>query len=440
MKRFSISRGLRAAPQFALYAAAAFVIGVACETTKGPTEPAPIDLISNEVILEWNVIAHDALMAQDEYANPLVATRVFAMMHAAQHDAINAIDPLYASYAFDGESDGSARDADPVAAAAAAAHGVLSALFPDQTASLNASLTSTLEGVSSVAAALGVAVGQQAAYAILDLREADGSDTPPVGDYVPETGPGSYQPTPPFGFAFAPGWSSVTPFGLTHAAQFRSPAPPALDGSVYATAFDEVRTVGVAASVSRTEDQTSYAKFWYEFSDIGWNRVGRTVAAERELGLQSTARLFALLNFAMADAYIAGWDSKYHYDLWRPYTAIREAATDGNDDTAPEADWEPLMPTPPVQDYPSTHSALGNAAAAVLAYVFGDNVSFTFPSSSAEPVMSTRSFTSFSQAADENADSRVMAGIHFRFACEAGQELGNDIGQWVVENHLRPRN
>lgn len=121
-------------------------------------------------------------------------------------------------------------------------------------------------------------------------------------------------------------------------------------------------------------------------------------------------------------------------------TAIPEAATDGNDYTAPEADWEPLMPTPPVQDYPSTHSALGNAAATVLASVFGDNVSFTFPSTTAEPAMSARSFTSFTQAADENADSRVMAGIHFRFACEAGQYLGNDIGQWVVENHLRPRN
>jgi hypothetical protein len=142
---------------------------------------------------------------------------------------------------------------------------------------------------------------------------------------------------------------------------------------------------------------------------------------------------------ALSDAYVAGWDAKYHYDLWRPYTAIREADTDGNPASSADPEWEPAEPTPPVQDYPSTHSALGNAAAAVLASVFGDETGFTFASSSADPAQPTRSFSSFSQAADENADSRVMGGLHFRFACDAGQELGREVGGWTVTNQLRRR-
>lgn len=440
MRYGSFHRGSAAVARIAVIGTVALAALAGCDANSSPTEPAPIDLRSNDVILAWNTIAYDALMAHDEYQNPLVATRVYAMVHVAQHDAINAIDPIYESYSFHGGAAGADADADPVVAAAAAAHGVLSALYPEQTATFDAQLELALADVPEGSdGPRGVALGAQAAAAILAQRSDDGSDTPPVGDYVPGADAGDYQPTPPFGFAFAPGWRDVQPFALTAAAQFRSPPPPALDGEQYATDFDEVREIGRDMSETRTPEQTAYAKFWYEFSDIGWNRVGRVVAADEELGLQSTARLFALLNMAMADAYIAGWDSKYHYDLWRPYTAIREAGTDGNDATAQEAHWEPLMPTPPVQDYPSTHAALGNAAAAVLAAVFGDALDFTFPSTSAEPALSSRTFSSFSQAADENADSRVMAGIHFRFAVAAGQELGRQVGQWTVGNHLRMR-
>jgi hypothetical protein len=191
-------------------------------------------------------------------------------------------------------------------------------------------------------------------------------------------------------------------------------------------------------STARSADQSAYAKFWYEFSEAGWNRVARTVASNKRLSLVESARLFALVDMALADSYIAGWDSKIHHNFWRPYTAIRSAANDGNDATTADKEWEPSEPTPPVHDYPSTHSALGNAAAAVLAKLLGDNTTFTMTSFTAIPAGSTRSFTSFSQAANENADSRVMAGIHFRFSCEAGQELGNKIGNWIADNHLRP--
>jgi hypothetical protein len=145
---------------------------------------------------------------------------------------------------------------------------------------------------------------------------------------------------------------------------------------------------------------------------------------------------------AMADAYIAGWDSKFHYNLWRPYTAIRHADNDGNSGTIGDSEWEAEMPTPPVQDYPSTHSALGNAAATVIANLLEGSTSFTMISPTAAPANSnsSRSFNSVKQAADENADSRVQAGIHFRFACIAGQELGDKIGLWLVNNYLLPLN
>ena len=252
-------------------------------------------------------------------------------------------------------------------------------------------------------------------------------------------GPGRYQFTAPFDFAFVPGWRYLKPFALTRVDQFRSPPHPALDSEAYAADFAEVKAIGGVGSQARSPEQLSYAKFWYELSDIGWNRVARVVAAERGLGLQSTARLFALLNMAMSDAYVAGWDSKYHYDLWRPITAIRAAATDGNPATSADPTWEAALVTPPVQDYPSTHSALGRAAATVLASVFGDETAFTFPSTSADPPNASRSFTSFSQAADENADSRVMGGLHFRFACDAGQELGRQVAVWTLDHYLQPQ-
>jgi hypothetical protein len=395
----------------------------------------PLDRRSNDVILAWNTIAHDAMVADNEYAHPLAAARLYAMLHLAQHDAINAVDPVFESYSF-GTRD---RAADPVAAAAVAAHGVLSAQFPEQRATFDAQLGLWLALTPHGTRGRGVSLGEAAGAAILERRSGDGSDTPIVGDYSPGTGAGRYQFTPPFPFAFAPGWRHVGPFALDRADQFRSAPPPALTSGRYAADLAEVKAVGRSNSESRTPEQGLYAKFWYEFSEIGWNRIARTVAAERELGLQSTARLFALLNMALSDAYVAGWDSKYHYDLWRPFTAIRAADTDGNPLTTPDPEWEPAEPTPPVPDFPSTHSALGNAAVAVLAAVFGDATPFTITSSTAAPAGATRSFASFSHAADENADSRVMAGLHFRFACDAGQELGRQVGAWTVSHHLRRR-
>ena len=387
--------------------------------------------LPNQVILDWNLAVVEA-MGGETYQHSLLAAHMGAMTHIAMHDALNAIAPIYKTYAFQGSDP----EADPIAAVAAAAHAVLSASFPEQQAMLDEKLAASLAGIEEgTGKTRGLTLGKEAAAAILALRKDDGAFLDPIGAIPVSDVPGVYQAVPPFDFVFAPHWRTMLPFALEKPEQFRSVPHPSLDSEVYAEDFNEVKSVGEINSATRTADQTAYAAFWYEFSEMGWNRVTRVAAVDQKLDLPKTARLFALVNMAMADAYTAGWDSKFYYDFWRPYTAIRAAEADGNPYTTADADWEPAQPTPPVQDYPSTHSALGNAAATVLAHVLGDNTAFSFTSTTAE---GERSFSSFSQAADENADSRVMAGIHFRFACEAGQTLGNKVGQWTVENHLRP--
>ncbi|WP_270938154.1 vanadium-dependent haloperoxidase, partial [Falsiroseomonas oryzae] len=326
--------------------------------------------------------------------------------------------------------------ADPAVAAATAAHDVLLAALPAQARILGMELEKvTIEAGRGPEVERGRALGAEAARAILAARQGDGAEA--QLPYAPGNRPGDYRFTPGFDFAFAPQWRQLRPFALRTPEQFRVAAPPALDSDAYAGAFEEVKAFGGSASTGRNEDQTRYAHFWYEFSDIGWNRITRVVAQARGLDLWESARLFALVNMAMADAYVAGWDSKLHYDRWRPVTAIRAAAEDGNPATAPDATWEPLLPTPPIQDHPSTHSALGAAAAAVLAGLLGDATPFAFTSTTALPANPVRRFASFSDAADENADSRVMAGLHFRFACEAGLRLGTQVGTFALTHHLK---
>jgi hypothetical protein len=394
------------------------------------------ELLSNEVVLKWNEVAYQAFGGAN-YQHSLMASRINAMVHIAMHDAINAIHPKYETYTFEGK----AVNANPIAAAASAAHTVLLHEIPASKGLLDSALQQSLAAIpEGVTKTNGIQVGKDVGDAILINRENDGSAGNPVVPVPVSPVAGAYQPVPPFDFYFAPFWENIKLFGVKNKDQFRCPPPPALTSDVYTAAFNEVKERGKKNSPIRTNDQTAYAKYWYEFSEAGWNRVARVVAVSKKLNLYETARLFALVDMALADAYTTGWDSKLHYNLWRPYTAIRNAEKDGNNQTTADKEWEPEQPTPPIQDYPSTHSALGNAAAVVMANILGDATSFTMPSPTAVPTGGTRSFTSFSQAAKENADSRVMAGIHFPFACEAGLELGKNIGNWITSNHLKPLN
>lgn len=395
------------------------------------TSEDDLSTASGAVIVDWNEHTVAAITQHDGYADPCPASRIFAMVHVAMHDAVNATaHGRYHGYAY--------RDrdywADPKAAAASAAYHVLAQQFPTQEASLHQWLESSLATIpDGTRETRGVALGQRVAQVIVDLRTNDGSNE--TSAYTPGTAPGDYQYTMD-GFIYRPGWQNVDLWALKSADQFRPGAPPPLWSKAYTRAYEEVRSKGALDSATRTEDETNYAKFWFEFSESGWNRITRILARQERLGLAKTARLFALVNMALADSYVAGWEAKFHYDTWRPITAIRAADADGNPATVADAKWEPLMTTPPVQDYPSTHSILGDAAAEVLARVLHrDDLGFESTSTSFD---GTRRFSSLSEAANENADSRVVAGIHFRFATRTGQRMGRQIGRYVSETHLQP--
>lgn len=420
-----------------LFFAAVFIS--ACSESEGfgsgesPGKKMPFRNHSNAIILQWNTIALETM--QGPSYDPMVASRIFAMVHLAMHDALNGIAPVYETYSLQQQD----KKADPVAALSAAAYTVLVESFPGKKEQLDAALAQAINDVKSAdAKERGLILGETAGKAIVALRNDDGAFQDPIAEINNPQEPGLYQPVPPTPFVYAPFWATLKPFGLVSPEQFRIVPMPGLYSTEYTEDFNEVKQKGSKENSTRTPEETTIAKFWYEFSEIGWNRVTATVAADKNFDLLSTARLFALVNIALADSYIAGWDSKFHYNFWRPYTAVRAAAADGNDNTAEDASWEPLMNTPPVHDYPSTHSTLGNAAATVLNEIIGSHTGFTMTSTSAEPANSTRSFTNFEQAARENADSRVWAGIHFRFSCDRGLELGKRIGDWTVGHQLKP--
>jgi len=387
------------------------------------------DTLSNEIIIEWSKAALEAAGGASE-GHALLASRTEAMMHIAIHDALNAITPIYEQYTFRSHQ---YNDADPFAAVASAAHTVLKASWPDGASMLDAKLSKSLSGIpDGIAKTKGIAAGKASANAILALRAGDGAFQNPVAD-VPLS-----DAVPPNNFRYAPFWKSMQLFGLETQDQFRVPPPPPLKSPEYAKSFNESKKFGKINSDVRTEDQSSSANFWYEFADIGWNRIARIQSRDYNTGLYTTARLFALLNMALADSYTAFFDSQDYYYAWRPYTAIRGADSDGNNQTAADPDWLPFLTTPPVPEYPSGHSALGSAASTVLSHFFGDHSPFSTTSTTASPAGTKRSFKSFKQAADENADSRVMAGIHFRFSVDAGQRLGDNVGTWTIKNYLKP--
>jgi hypothetical protein len=380
-----------------------------------------------DIVSDWSLTAYAVIRAANGYVDPMAASRVLASMHIAMHDAVNAGDGRYPTHM---AIEPATAPYDAAVAAAVAAHDVLVGFHPDQAGIAGAALEAALldAGVRP-AVETGRAVGAAAAAAILADRAADGAGL--KEDWTEQEGAGHYRHVPGWDFLVAPQWRSVRPFALTAPDQFRTDPPPALDSATYAAEFAEVAATGRDVSAVRTADESEYTAFWYEFSDIGWNRVTRVAARENELDLWDSARLFALVNMGMADAYIAGWDSKIHWDFWRPVTAIAAADDDGNDGTIAIPDWVPYLPTPPIQDHPSTHSALGAAAATVLVGILGDK-GFAMTSTTALEEAPWRNYESFSSAALENAESRIHAGIHFRSATVAGLELGRSIGNHVL--------
>ena len=406
-----------------------------------------------DAVLDWNETAASAGFAAGldnsfGCVDPLHESRIFAMMHAAIHDALNAIDRRFQPYAFDAQAPaGTSREA----AVAAAAHDVLVATFSQLPKDPELGLTpaAAIDLVEATYAAVlaaipdtpakaqGILVGQSAAAAILELRDADGSDAPFLdATYKPGPSPGDFQYIPGIPFVAGPHWGNVTPFVLSSSSQHQPKKPYAVTSKKYTADFIEVKSLGAADSTTRTDEQEEIALFWIEGAPQAWNRIARMVSVQAGFDVWQNARLFALLNFASADGYIADFHAKYLYEFWRPITAIRAADDDGNPETIADPTWDSLAGTPPAPDYTSGHSVEGSAMAQVLAQFFGDAVNFSTTSTTQPGV--TRSFTSFSQAAEENGNSRIYVGFHFRHAVEEGIKLGAKVANVAVNHYLRP--
>src|SRR5262249_33160559 len=323
----------------------------------GLAAPGRAEAQSGAVIRNWNNIA-----CAQAFGNPVRLSRILAIVHVAQHDAVNSAVPRYTPYV----STLTDLSADAEAAAAAAAHQVLVLFFPENKAALDTELLNSLVNVpDGPAEDAGVALGSAIGQLVFDSRINDGYTS--VHPYTPPPGPGVWEPTPPgFLSLLEPQFQNVTPWVLNSRDQFFVEPPHALTSEDYTREFNEVKAVGSATSTVRTPDQTAYAHFWAEASPRGWSRVRNTVSMQLAYDLHKTALLLAMLNTSMMDGFVAGWYWKRYYSFWRPITAIRKADTDGNPDTEPDPTWISLRVTPNTPDHPSTHSILGGAAAEIL--------------------------------------------------------------------------
>ncbi len=386
-----------------------------------------------DVVTDWNTIALQAI--KTDKTPPPKASRALAILHVAIYDAIGATTKTHDPYLVSWRAP---RVVSVDAAVAAAARAVLVQLYPAQAPTFDTAYANAIATLpKSTGRQAGIAWGEYVAKRVLAHRANDGASA--VVTYTPGTAPGDWQPTPPaLAAALLPQWPKVRPFVMNSGHHFRPPPPPQLATALYAFDFNLVKDLGSKTSTTRTAEQSAIATFWADGGGTvtppgHWNVIARDVANVRGNTVAQNARLFALLNVALADAAICSWDCKYSDNLWRPITAIRAADTDGNSATSADPTWTPFLVTPPFPEYISGHSTFSGAAATVLASFFGaDDIPFTTTSEDLPGV--TRSFNSFWEAAAEAGLSRVFGGIHFMSGNQQGLQSGARLGAFVTEN------
>jgi len=398
------------------------------------------------VVIQWN----QALQAQFVGTGPGIHIRALPMMHIAMFDAINSIEDVYTPYLI--EVKGS-HGASEEAAAAVAASDVLTALYPTQQAVFDSLLASQLAGISPGRARQGADIGHAAARAVLDWRMNDGwpttqaAATTPDPTYVLPPFPGLWQPTPPASsFATFTFFPKALPFAMLTNTQFLPPPPPTLTSTHYATDFNEVKLLGSVNSAARPAEMTLWAPIHAGVNtQIGffhvWNRVAADVAERSGLSLIDTARTFVLLTVGIHDGLQTSFTSKFTYGLWRPVTAIRRANEDLNPATEQDPDWTPLVSTPTYPSYAGNAACLTAASARALQIVFGrDDIPFTvtYPRTMGLPT-ETRTYAGFWDLAQQEADSRIYAGLHYRFDNEASQRFCVKATEFAAAHYMLPR-
>jgi hypothetical protein len=417
-----------------------FSIKAQLATGKEQASTATIERVvadETDIVVDWNAITLRTI--QTNRSAPPLAARNLAIVHTAIFDAVNALIGNYQSYR-------SVSNVPPVgasaeAAVAGAAYQTLITLYPNQKAQFDIALATSLTKIqdSSEAEAAGVEFGKMVGDVILAERKTDSSIPP--SPYIPVVKPGQWRPTPSsYNPAALSYWKDLTPFTLTSASQFRPNGSPKLNSKRYTQDYDQVKKLGRKDSKIRTSEQTETAYFWMSGAGTStppgfWNEIAEQVSVKSEKSLLENARLFALLNLAVADAGIAAWDAKYTYNSWRPVTAIRLGGSDRNPLTKANPNWNPLIETPNHPDYVSGHSTFSKAAATVLTAFFGNELQFSTTSLDLPGV--TRSFQNFHQAANEAGMSRIYGGIHTQSANRDGLKLGKLIGNYILQNFLQ---
>lgn len=437
---------------------ALYIAMIACQTDElvteyefGDLKKANMGMIKsydNTMVLKWN----EALsLAVDNKMPAPAESRIYAIVTLAMHDALNNAVPIYETYAMDNQGaynkDISKKNIYSIAnaAVAQAAHDALITLVPASAVSAGTLLNTCLEAIeNSEFKARGIQIGSDAAIEVLAKRQND--VLPAFESYPQGTLPGEYKSTFPFvppafpvPSVYARHWGETEPFGILSGDQFRPEPPYDINSPEYTADYNEVKSIGSNTSAERTQDQTAMGLFFTENMPSMMNKVARLMAVQEDLDSWETARLFALTHMTVADALISTFDGIYYYNFWRPITAIQEGDVDGNDNTAGDIAWSPVIsarPTPPLPSYPSSYAAAGSAGAELFKMFFKkDSKSFTIGSYTLPAA--ERSFTEFSQFAMEMAESRIYAGHNFRNDNIAGNKIGREVAKFVFDNKLK---
>jgi hypothetical protein len=387
--------------------------------------------VSADVITDWNEKA--VAFVTKHRMLPPQAERVVASVHVAMFDAVNSIERRYRPYRL---AVTTAKDTSKETAAAVAAGMVLAGMHPKDAEELNSLMGTYLATIPPGAAkSEGIKVGQEIAAKIVAERKVDGADAPDA--YRPKTRPGVYVPTP---ITASTMWPDVKPFAMTSPSQFRPQPPIPLNGEEWAADYNEIKALGGRTSTKRTARQTEDGQFWLITGPASYYPIVRQLVVAKKMDLVDSARFMALASTAAADAYISVFDAKYHYDFWRPITAIRNADNDDNPATERDATWQPIDNTPMHPEYPCAHCITSAAVAAVIEAALGSADIPEVTMSSPTAPGATHRWTNVWAYADEVSTARIYAGFHYRFSTRVGQDMGRKIGQFVAQNLMQKTN